>query len=800
MLRCNIMTDEIPLAARGWQALNRDNAELDQDEYLVEQFAAVKDDHSAEPIRRAKIALVGNYAPRKCGIATFTTDIAEKLAQFEPGVTVEVYALDDRQEPLAYAGVQGTIDRECLRDFAEAADRINASSYDAVWLQHEYGIFGGPDGELVLDFVDRIAAPLILTPHTVLTNPSDNQQRILERLVARASRIMVMSAHSRDLLAERYNAPHEILEVVPHGAPDRPFGRTAVFKRKLGLADRRIMMTFGLLSPGKGIERVIDALPAIVDDFPDVLYRIVGATHPNLLASEGETYRRQLQHRAEALGVSDNIAWDNRFLGTEQLLDQLEACDIYLTPYFDLQQSTSGTLSYAVATGKAVVATPYLHARELLAEGVGMLVAPNDACAIAEAVIDLLDNPDDLAAMQLRAYRKGRETIWPRFAKGASRVIARAIAEPIVTAPVERAPNLAGVFGMSDAVGILQHGIGSVPDRRHGYCLDDNARALILMNSPCPSNSSQCARSALAYASFVQHAWNEDAGRFRNFMNYDRTWCENQGSEDSNGRALWALGQTAANATDLSLRSWGELWFRTALPYLARFESPRALAFCMLGTTAYLKADPNHEASLNFIEHGSARLAFLLEHSRRPDWVWFERSLAYDNPRLSQALIESGAWLRNPALTQAGLTTLRWICERQLSSTGSFRPIGSEGFGLPFDSLPFDQQPLEAQAVIEAARSAYSATGERYWLVIARAAWRWFFGANDRGVVLADLNSGLCRDGINPRGANENCGAESILAFHLSHRAMLALERAQKRDSGEGHVDARQTGQPAANI
>ncbi len=777
-----------------------DGAEIQPNEYLIEALPAFEPDGLGKPTQFAKIALIGNYAPRQCGIATFTTDIAEKLAQFEPGVAVDVYALDDTHEQLAYEGVRCSIDRNSAHDFAEAADGINALNYDAVWIQHEYGIFGGADGEIILDFVDRIAAPLILTPHTVLSDPSENQHRILKRLIERASRIMVMSRHARDLLAERYGAPHEILDIVPHGAPDRPFGRTDLFKQKFGLADRKVLMTFGLLSPGKGIERVIDALPAIIEDFPELLYRIVGATHPNLVAAQGETYRRQLKERAAALGVSENIAWENRFLDTEELLDQLEACDIYVTPYFDLQQSTSGTLSYAVAMGKAVVSTPYLHARELLADDVGKLVSPNDACAIAEAVIDLFDNPDDLTAMQHRAYRKGRTTIWPRFADGASRVIARAITKESVSASIKHAPNLAGVFGMSDATGMLQHGIGPVPNRLHGYCLDDNARALMLMNVSGRSRPIESARRTLAYASFIQHAWNKDAGRFRNFMNYDRTWCEDRGSEDSNGRALWALGQTAAGAEDEALREWGKRWLRTTLPHFTAFESPRAIAFCMLGATAHLSADPDHEVSLQMLEIGARRLVSLLQETRRPDWVWFERSLAYDNPRLSQALIEAGAWLENSVIIEAGLATLRWISERQMSSGGQFRPIGSDGFGRQFDSLPFDQQPLEAQATIEAARSAFAATGERHWLATARTAWQWFFGANDRGIVLADLDSGLCRDGINPRGANENCGAESILAFHLSYRSMLALEHAQRHDSGVGNGDAGQAGHRVADI
>jgi glycosyltransferase involved in cell wall biosynthesis len=753
----------------------------------------------ATPARR--IALVGNYTPRKCGIATFTADIFDKLGEFHPEIAVDVYALDDPQEPMAYGDIAGTIVRNDADSYAQVARRINESGVDAVWLQHEYGIFGGPDGEMVLDFVDRLAAPLILTPHTVLGDPSVRQRDILERLVARASRIMVMSRHSRDLLVERYHAPAEILEVVPHGAPDRPFGRQERFKARLGLTGRTVLMTFGLLGPGKGLECVIEALPAIVERHPEAVYRIVGATHPNLVASEGEAYRDRLVALADELGVADHLLWDNRFLETEELLDQLEACDIYITPYPNMQQSTSGTLSYAVALGKAVVATPYLHARELLANGAGELVEPRSAEAIADAVIHLLDDPQRLHSLQRRAYARGRETIWPRFAEGAAALIEGAIVHAPLPAPVTRAPSLDAVVAMSDPTGMLQHSIGIVPDRLHGYCLDDNVRALMLMNVADGMDPQARHRWWQVYASFIQHAWNPEAKAFRNFMRFDRSWCEDVGSEDSNGRTLWALGHTVELADDPSQAFWARRWYDTALPHCMEFGSPRAVAFAMLGAAAMLRAMPGHGASREFLAKGADFLHRLLDASRRPDWAWFEAVLGYDNPRLSQALIEAGLALGEARYTEAGLDSLAWIARQQIASDGHFRPVGSETFGHRHASLPFDQQPLEAQAAIEAAASAWRAERDPRWQEHALAAWRWFFGANDRGVALADLATGRCRDGINPRGANENCGAESILAFQLSHYSLIALLRGQQGDSsGERLVgEPQRIAEPAAH-
>lgn len=728
-----------------------------------------------------RMALIGNFAPRKCGIATFTTDVFEQLGEHHPEIAVDVYALDDADRPLAYEGVKGVIDRSNPDDYVRAAREINESGVDAVWLQHEYGIFGGPDGEMVCDFVDRLAAPLALTLHTVLGQPSERQRAILCHLVTRASRIMVMSRHARDLLEEHYGAPADILEVIDHGAPDRPFGRNARFKDELGLTGRKVLMTFGLLGPGKGLENAIEALPAIVARHPEVVYRIVGATHPNLVAREGEAYREALVAQAERLGVAGHVEWDNRFLEAPELLDQLEACDIYLTPYHNLQQATSGTLSYAVALGKAVVSTPYVHARELLAQDVGCLIEPDSAPAIARAVNALLDSPEELGAMQRRAYARGRETIWPRFADATARLAASVLAREPRVPPITAIPGITGVLAMSDATGMLQHAVGVVPDRRHGYCLDDNARALMLMNVVQGIPAAERTRWSLAYAAFVQFAWNPELGRFRNFMRFDRSWCEEEGSEDSNGRALWALGHTFERAPDPGLADWGLKLYEEVVPHLGELGSPRAMAFSMLGACAVLRRDAGHSASLELVERYGDFLMRLLGDGRRPDWAWFEAVLGYDNPRLSQALIEAGVALGREDWIGAGLETLQWICTQQVSARGQFRPIGSESFHRPHSYLPFDQQPLEAQAAIEAALSAWRATGGAFWLEHARVAWRWFFGDNDRGAVLGDIATGRCRDGVTPRGANTNCGAESILAFQLSHYALMELVSAAPR-------------------
>ena len=731
---------------------------------------------------RRRIALIGGFQPRKCGIATFTTDIYQQLAAYHPEITIDLHVVDGANDSHIYPEARSVIRPGDPEDYRATARLINEDAVDAVWLQHEYGIFGGESGEMVLDLVDRIAAPLIVTLHTVLGEPSDQQRAILERLIERAKRVMVMSQHAAGLLRRLYHVGADRIAVIDHGAPDRPFGRGEQFRTSAGLTGRKVLMTFGLLNPGKGLETVISALPAVVVRHPDVVYRIVGATHPNLVAREGEAYRDRLIAQAEELGVAGNIVWDNRFLDVSELLDQLEACDIYLTPYPNMQQSTSGTLSYAVALGKAVISTPYVHACELLGDGVGMLVETRSAQAIAAAANTLLDDPAALLAMQRRAYARGRQTIWARFADASAALIGSVIPDSrsvqgASAIPLLASPGFSGFLAMCDSTGMFQHSIGIVPDRRHGYCLDDNVRALMLMGVADAVPQAERARLGIVFASFVQHAWNPDLGRFRNFMAFDRTWCEDVGSDDSNGRALWALGHAAIHAPESGLRAWALDWFNRTVPSLAQIESPRAVAFTMLGAVEVLRADPDHAEARGIVDRGGALLHALLATARRPDWAWFEAVLAYDNPRLSQALIEAARITGRSDWRAAGLDSLAFIAAQQRSSSGKFRAIGSESFHKAYESLPFDQQPLEAWAAIDAVAVAWQETADPLWLDHAEAAYRWYFGANDRGVVLGDVVSGRCRDGINPQGVNENCGAESILAMQLAHYAMQRLAR-----------------------
>lgn len=729
------------------------------------------------------IALIGNFLPRQCGLATFTTDVFNAMAARFPDVRVDVYAMDDHPGRHDYPpAVTAAIPQQDRAAYLDAARRIEASGAQAIWLQHEYGIFGGDAGEHILALIDRTTLPLIVTLHTVLEKPGRHERAVMEGLLRRAARVIVMAERGREILQRVYAADPRSIVMIPHGVPDLPFADASAYKARFGWEGRRVILTFGLLAPGKGIETVIDAMPTVVAKHPDAAYVVLGATHPNLRAQEGERYREALKAQARERGVENNVAFIDAFVRHDDLIDYLQAADLYVTPYLNPAQITSGTLSYAVGVGKAVISTPYVHATEILADGHGVLVDFRDSAGFAQEIIRLLGNDNDRARLSARAYERGRTMIWPRLAERTMTEIAA-----IVAARPERltttggrdrllAPDIAAVERMSDSTGMLQHAIYSVPDRRHGYCIDDNARALMLMTQIDNLDPALRDKWMTVYASFVQYAWNPDSGRFRNFMNFDRTWCEEAGSEDSNGRALWALGVTARDARERKHRDWATDLFDRTAALAFDLGSPRAQAFAMVGAAAMLEAAPDNRLARAILQRFPDEHLALLDAASRPDWQWFEIVLAYDNARLPEALIRAGMALNRDDLIACGVSTLAWIVARQTAPAGHFRAVGTESFNRPFgDPLPFDQQPLEAQATIEACQAAHAATGDARWIAEAQRAYRWFLGGNDLDLPLATAGDGGCFDGLMPNGLNRNQGAESILALQLASCAISRL-------------------------
>lgn len=749
---------------------------------MYETFPALVADDSQEHFAQpemsspARLALIGGFLPRRCGIATFTTDMHAALKALVPDMAIDVYAMAPAADANAFDGrVCNTIVESDPAAYLDAAARIEASGADVIWLQHEFGLFGGPAGDMILSLLDHVAAPLVVTLHTVLASPDPEQMRVMTRLIARASKLVVMSDLSRTLLTSIYGADEDQIALIAHGVPDRPFGRGARFKQRFGFVGQKVILTFGLLSPGKGIEAMISALPQIVERHPDTVYCIAGATHPNLVAHEGEAYRESLQALAREEGVEAHIRWIDAFLDTDELLDLIEAADIFVTPYIGAQQSTSGTLSYAMALGKAVVSTPYAHAAELLADDHGRLVEFGDSDAMGREIALLLDDPEGLRDLQKRVYGRGRKMIWPRFAERTLEVI-EASRLPVATDSVPERIGIQGLVRMCDSTGILQHSIHGIPDRRHGYCVDDNARALMLMHRLDGQVRRECGERTTVFASFVQHAWNPDSGEFRNFMGFGRNWLEDVGSEDSCGRTLWAIGITARHAHDAGMRRWAAELFNQTAPSALDFQSPRAIAFAMLGSASLAESQPHHGLANRIMHQGADRLKALHAAVAKPDWNWFEDVLAYDNCRLSEAMLRVGVHLGDDEIIACGLETLDWVMALQTAPQGHFRPVGSNSFGQSYvRPKVFDQQPVEIWAAIDAAAAAWDVTRDPHWLIHARRAYDWFDGHNDRNVKVGDPVTGTSRDGINPRGLNLNEGAESVLAYQHAFYALQAL-------------------------
>jgi glycosyltransferase involved in cell wall biosynthesis len=679
-----------------------------------------------------------------------------------------------------------------IEDYLRAADFLNAGRFDTVCLQHEFGIFGGEAGAHILVLLSRLTMPVVTTLHTVLAEPTAAQRAVMERIVAVSSKVVVMANKAHELLRSVYQVPEDKIEVIAHGIPDVAFVGPEAAKARLGYSGRSVILTFGLLSPNKGIEVMIDAMPSILQRCADAVYVVLGATHPNLVRDQGEAYRESLLARVRELGIEDHVVFLDQFVDQATLLEFISMCDVYVTPYLNEAQMTSGTLAYSFGLGKPVVSTPYWHARELLADGRGVLIPFGDAAATGREIAELLTDDTRRQAICKRAYAVSRSMTWERTAQRYMSVFEhawqghwlKAFARPDKKAPAPYRPappamQIGHFLSMCDDTGLFQHAVHSVPDRSHGYCVDDNARALLLacaLNNPGerPLPEFLTAR----FAAFVQHAWNPDTRRFRNFMGFSRTWLEDVGSEDSHGRTLWALGECARNDSSPSRRRWAASLFSEALPAAEAFRSPRAWGFTLLGLDAYCAAIPNDLHARDSRPVFADRLMTILASVETPDWVWFEAGLAYDNARLPQALMLTGLATHTSAYVDAGLRSLHWLMTQQTTSAGLFRPVGTAGFGEQRQRpRAFDQQPVEAAATIAACLTAWRADGDVEWKAAARQVFAWFFGSNDLSVALVDPETGSCRDGLHPDRANENCGGESVLSYLLSLAEIRQLAR-----------------------
>src|SRR6266849_4142499 len=740
-----------------------------------------------------RVAFIGNHLPRRCGIATFTHDLHRSVLTSHEDLETCVVAMTNPGCTYDYPpAVRFQVREEMIDDYAQGAELLNNASFDVVSLQHEYGIFGGEAGGNIIELLSRLEMPIVTTLHSVLAEPTFTQRDVMRRIITMSTKIVVMSEKGRELLRSVHDVPDRKIEVIPHGIPDFPFLESHHAKAKFGFVGKTIILTFGLLSPNKGIETMLDAMPGIIKSCPDAVYVILGATHPNLVRQQGEAYRDGLMARVQELGIEDHVVFFNQFVEQATLLDFISMCDVYVTPYLNEAQMTSGTLAYSFGLGKAVVSTPYWHAKELLSDGSGILVPFGDANAVCFEIAGLLTNDGRRHAMRKRAYAASRSMTWVQTAKRyltvfeiARESVRRGIAPPIDAivsgskCPIIPEMRVGHFLSLCDSTGVIQHSVHSVPDRSHGYCVDDNARALLFSCTLSKFGEMQLSETTTArFAAFIQHAWNPGTRRFRNFMSYDRRWLEEAGSEDSHGRTLWALAECACEDADPSRRRWAAALFKTALPAVETFSSPRAWAFSLLALDAYCTLVGGDLFANRLRRILADRLISLFSATETNDWVWFEVMLAYDNARLPQALIQTGLTTRTPPYVEVGLRSLRWLTSLQTASSGCFRPIGTKSFGrIHQKPEAFDQQPIEASATISASLAAGRAEDGAEWPAAAMRAFGWFLGENDLQTLLIDPDTGRCSDGLHPDRPNENKGAESSLSYLLGLAEIRRFKR-----------------------
>jgi glycosyltransferase involved in cell wall biosynthesis len=739
------------------------------------------------------VAVIGNYLPRQCGIATFTTDLVEALSAETPDISCWAAVMNDKPEGYPYPdNVRFEINQNKLSDYRTASQFLNINQTDIVCVQHEYGIFGGPAGGHLLTLLGDLRMPVVTTLHTVLKDPTPEYRAVMGKLSDLSDKLVVMSHKASDFLKDVYAIPEEKIEFIHHGIPDTPFIDSSFYKDKFGVEGKKVLLTFGLISPNKGIENVLHALPAIINKHPDVAFIILGATHPHILKSHGDAYRIMLQQLVRKLDIGKQVIFQNRFVELKELCEFLGIADIYVTPYLEEAQITSGTLAYAMGTGKAIVSTPYWYAKEMLADGRGRIVPFSNPDAIAEQIIDLLDNDVDRHAMRKKAYTFSREAIWREVSRKYLQVFyevrqnrthhprpRHSYVENIKVITNFELPeiNLDHLKAFTDDTGIIQHANFTIPDRTHGYCTDDNARALLVAamgQKYLPTNGLGLDSLSGHYLGFLLYAYNEKNGRFRNFMTYSRQWIEDIGSEDAHGRALWCIGKSLVFIDDPGHLAMSTTLFNKALPAAENFHSPRAIAFCLVGIHAYLDKFSGDSDVRRVREILAIRLFDQFKNHATDDWPWLENALNYANGKLPHALLLSGQRMQRSEMVDMGLVSLKWLLAIQ-TEDGHFVPIGSNGwYGQGGPRARFDQQPIEASTMVEACVKAFEITRDQSWFDKAVMCFNWFLGHNDLNLPLYDAKTGGCRDGLMADGINQNEGAESSLAWLL---ALMTLQK-----------------------
>ncbi len=741
-----------------------------------------------------KIAYIGTYPPRECGIGTFTMDLFKSMVWDEKTTNSSVegfiVAMNDHDLTYKYPEeVKLTIRQEHQRDYLAAVKFINLSGADILILEHEFGIFGGQNGVYILPLLHRLEIPLIVTLHTVIKTPSYDEKAVLVEICKMAQKIVLMSHKAIELLTTIYNVDKSKVVYIEHGVPDIKFNKFQA-KKEFNLENKKVLLTFGFISRNKGIETVIKALPKVIEKYPDVLYIILGKTHPNVLRYSGEEYRIYLQRLVKGLNLSKHVYFLNEYLNQKELFKYLYACDIYVTPYLNEAQVTSGTLSYAIGVGSAVVSTPYWHASELLADGRGRLFDFNDSDGLADIILELLDDPDVLNMIRGKAYNYGKEITWSktgeRYIEVSREVLASkpvlTIEREIILDPLILPPfSLAHILRLTDDTGIIQHAKFGIPNLKEGYCLDDNSRALLMvLMAYRQKKNTDALRLAPIYLSFINYMQNKN-GTFRNFLSFNRNFLDETGSEDSFGRTIWALGYLINNPPNDAYLQTGKIIFMDASGNFEKLTSIRGIANTMVGISYYLRSYPSDDSMIQILRDLSYKLLMHYDENSSSDWKWFESLLAYDNGILPLALLHSTQILKDDRITEVALESMGFLTQTTLWD-GYLSIIGNEKwYKKDAERSVFAQQPVDALAMVLMYHQAFHLTKNKDYLNKLFTSFMWFIGENDLRMSLFDFETKGCCDGFEYYGVNRNQGAESSLSYLISHlTVLLAFEEFEK--------------------
>jgi glycosyltransferase involved in cell wall biosynthesis len=738
-----------------------------------------------------KIAYISTYPPRECGIATFNNNLLNAIGHDAKVVSKDsfVVAMTDSENLDTYEypkEVKYVIRQENQKDYIRAADYINTSTADVCILEHEFGIYGGESGVYILPLIGRLEKPLITILHTILKDPSYMQMTIIRQIAKYSSKIVVMSNRAVSFLTSIYGIPIDKIQLIEHGVPDLEAKEENPVKNSLPFKNRKVLFTFGLIGRNKGLETVIEALPMIVEKNPDVMYVILGTTHPGVIRHSGEEYRDSLKKLSRKLNVDSNITFINKFVSEEELFDFLTASDVYITPYLNEAQITSGTLSYAVGSGAAVISTPYWHAQELLADNRGKLFDFRDHEGLAHIVNELFEDKKRLNVLKTNAYEYGLHLRWPNTGKVFIKTLNAAISEailvkkenkPIIDPDLMPAFSMTHILRLTDDTGIVQHAKYGIPNLKEGYCLDDNARALLLTILAYQQNKSKVALELLpVYLSYIQYMQSED-GNFRNFLSFRREYLDEVGSEDAFGRTVWALGYLINCAPNNSYREFAKELFFKSIPHFDKLTHLRGVANTMLGVSYYLKANPNDEGMQNELNNLAEPLKKAYRKNRDGAWHWFEEKLTYDNAILPLALLSHYETTRDRESLEIALESMQYLTDKTLDK-GYLNPVGNDGWLYKNKEMAiYDQQAIETMAMVLMYFKAYEVTHDLKYIKMMYLSYQWFLGENSLRLPLYDHETKGCGDGLGANGVNRNQGAESTLAYWISHLVVLkALE------------------------